>query len=112
MDNALIVRGLERGGDLPDDRQRAIEGQTVADEIGERRAIDQFHRDRVALEAVHLRDVGMVERGQDLGFPLEAREPIRVAGEGLRKDLERDVAVEPGVTGAVDLAHAAFPQLD
>ena len=56
-------------------------------------------------------DVRVVERREYLGLALEPHEPIRVGGEGLGQHLERDVAIELRVAGAVDLAHAARTQL-
>ena len=112
MDDALLVRGLERLGDLPRDRQRFVErDRPVRDPLGERRALDQLHHQRVdaaaVFEAVDVRDVRMVERGEHLRFALEPREPLGVVGEQLRQDLDRDVAIQPGVARAIDLAHPA-----
>ena len=45
----------------------------------------------------------MVQRREKLGFPLESRESFLVFRERLRKDFDRDVAVELRVTRAVDL---------
>src|SRR6516165_6328716 len=50
----------------------------------------------------------MIERRKHVRFAVEAREPIRVAREHLRQPLERDVTIELRVSGAIDLAHAAF----
>ena len=41
------------------------------------------------------------------GLLLEAAQAIGVGGEGGRQDLDRDVAAEARVLGAVDLPHAA-----
>ena len=64
-------------------------------------ALDKLHDERAditrLLEPVDDRDVGVVQRGQGLGFALEPREAIRVGGERLGEDLDRDVAIEPGV---------------
>ena len=38
---------------------------------------------------------------------LEAREAIGIRCEGFRSNLECHVAIELGVTGSIDLAHAA-----
>jgi hypothetical protein len=51
--------------------------------------------------------LGMTERCQKLCFPPEAGEPFAVGGEGLPQNLQRHVAIELRVAGAVDLAHAA-----
>ena len=66
MDDPLLVRRLERLGDLLRDRQRLVDGnRPPRDPIGERRAFDQLHHQRVhaagILEAVDLRDVRMIE---------------------------------------------------
>ena len=49
----------------------------------------------------------MVERGEQARLARESGEPIGVRGEPGRQQLERDVAAEPRVVRAVDLAHAA-----
>ncbi len=59
------------------------------------------------LEAVQMRDVGVVQRREHLRLAAEAREPFGVARDELRQDFQRDVAMEFRVAGAVDLAHAA-----
>ena len=52
----------------------------------------------------------MVERREDLGFPLEPRKPILIRRERLWQDFDRDVAFESRVTRAVNLPHAADSQ--
>ena len=73
--------------------------------------VDQLHHQRAhalgVLEAVDLRDVRMIERREDLRFALEAGETIGIVGEDVRKDLDRDVALQLRVARAIDLAHAA-----
>ena len=65
-------------------------------------------RDAAAvLEAVDLRDVRMIQRGERLRFALEARQAVGVGRERLGQDLDRDVAIELRVARAIDLAHAA-----
>ena len=49
----------------------------------------------------------MIERGERLRFTLEARQAIGIGREQLGQHLDRDVAVETRVAGAIDLAHAA-----
>ena len=70
-------------------------------------ALDQFHHQRALLDAVHGRDVGMIQRGQHLRFALEARHVLLVIREGRGQHLDGDVAIELGVVRAVHLAHAA-----
>ena len=59
------------------------------------------------LEAVDRADVRVVQRREHSRLALETGEPIRVAGERTRQDLDRDVAPELRVVSAVHLAHAA-----
>ena len=66
MDDPLLVRRLERLGDLLRHRQRLVDGNgPLRDPIGERRAFDQLHDQGVQavgiLEAMDLRDVRMIE---------------------------------------------------
>ena len=49
----------------------------------------------------------MIERGKHLRLALEARQPLGIGREGLRQDLQRDVAIEPRIAGAIHLTHAA-----
>lgn len=55
-------------------------------------------------------DMRVVEGGQELCLALEALETVGVLREDIGQDLEGDIAIEPGVTGAVHDAHAARPQ--
>jgi hypothetical protein len=62
-------------------------------------------------ESVNDGDIGMVQRGEGLGFPLEAREPVGVVCECLGQDLDRDVPVQLCVAGTIHPAHGAFTDL-
>ena len=53
-------------------------------------------------------DVGMVQRRQRLRFPGEPGEPVRVAGERIRQDFQRDIAIQLRIARPIHLAHAAF----
>ena len=118
MDDALLVRRFERLGDLPRDRQRLVERDRASrDPLGQRR------RPRPApsparwspselLQAVDVRDVRMVQRREDFRFALEAREALGSARQRLGQHLDRDLALQLGVGGAIDLAHAAGAEAD
>ena len=75
-------------------------------------ALHQFHdQDEQAvdlLDGVQRHDVGMVERGDGLRLALDAGAALGVPLQVGRQDLQGHVAVEAGVQGAVDLAHAAL----
>ena len=112
----LLVRRLERLGDLPRDRPAR---SCAPGESGRRRdAARRASRPRPAsstsawipsdvLEAVDRRDVRMVQRREQLRLALEARESLGVAREERGQNLDRDVATELGVARPVDFAHAA-----
>ncbi len=115
MDDAGLVRDFQRLGDLPGDRKRLVEWQRAPRQpLREILALDQFEHQGPGradlLEAVDLRDVRVVQRGEGPGFTLEAGEPVRIADKGAREDLERHVAPEPSVAGAIHLAHAPGAQ--
>ncbi len=112
MHNALGVCRLERFSDLLRDRQRFVRRKPAGgDPIRERRPLDQLHDEGVhaicVLEPVDLRDLRMIERGQHLGFALEAEEAIAIAGKALGQHLDRHVAIELRVASAVDHTHSA-----
>ena len=51
---------------------------------------------------------GWFSAGQDLGFPLEPGQPIRIVGKGWRQDLQRHVTVELRIRRTPHFAHPAF----
>ena len=53
----------------------------------------------------------MVEGREDFGFALEPRQAIRIASHRGWQDLDRDLAAEARIGGAVDGAHATFTDL-
>src|SRR4029450_6150946 len=78
MDNPLLMSGLERFRDLPRDRERPDDRQSGwmgRDPVRQRLALDELHHDRarttIFLDAVDVRDIRMIERGQELRFALE-----------------------------------------
>ena len=114
VDDPLRVGCFERIGNLPEDWQRFIECERAAcDPVGERRPLDQLESQRVdavrLLEAENRGDVGMVQRGKHLGFALEPGEAVWIECEGLGKNLERDVPIQPDIVGLIHLAHPARP---
>ena len=52
----------------------------------------------------------MIERRQHLRFSLESRETLAVLRERVGKDLERDLAAQLGVPGAIHLTHSAHTE--
>jgi len=116
MDDALIVCRLERVGDLTRDGERLLERQALRpgkpDDLVKRGTLYQFQhegvRDHTVLETVDVTDVRMIERRQHLRLAPEPGEPVGVIREGVGKNFQRDVAIEPGVPRAENFAHPAF----
>ena len=112
-DDTLLMRRLEGFSDLLGNRQRLVYGnRPLRDPIRQRRPLNQLQDERPRplgfLDAVDLRDVGMVETGQYLRLSLKPSEAIRRVSECVRQYLQRDLAVELGVGGLPDLPHPAL----
>ena len=122
VDDAVLVRLLERLGDLLRDRDRFVHGDRAAREaFREVLAGDELHRQEVeggavgqrrALESVDVGDVRVVEGGEQLRLALEAGEALRILRQLGRQHLDRHVAAELRVAGAGDLAHPARAEGD
>ena len=115
MDDAALMRRFEGVRDLRRNRQRLVEGKrSVGDTLGERPAFDQLQYQRPHavgfFETVDRADVRMIQRREDLCFPLKTRETIGIIGEEVGKDLDRDVTLQLRVSRAIDLPHAAGPK--
>ena len=108
----LVVRGLERGGNLSSDRQRFARGDcTPRQSGGKRLALDQLqyqsaHAADVG-HAVNRSDVRMIERGEHARFAFEQGAALRIRGEGWRQDFYRNVSSECVVVRSIDFTHAA-----
>ena len=117
MDHAALVRRFERVHDLLADVRGVVRRQRSArDAIGQRLALDPLE-DQVAgfvpglLEAMDGGDVGMVERGEQLGFALEAGELLGIARDLGGQRLDRNEPIELAIAGEVDHAHATAAEL-
>jgi len=113
MNDPALVRGFERLDDLLRDRQRLGDRHgPLRDPIGKRRPLDELHDQRAAfLDPIEMRDVRVIQRGQNFGFALKARQALGVRGQGGGEHLDRHLALQRHVGGAVDLAHAAGANL-
>ena len=119
MDDAALVRGIERVGNLsrrsPAPRRSAC-AAALASDAGDDLApasapstssSTSAWTPSMLFEPVDRRDVGMIERRKHARFALEARQPIGIERNAARQDLQRDVAAELRVVRAIDLAHPA-----
>ena len=113
MQHALVVRGREARAELPRDLDRLVFRQP-ADAPQQRRqvfAVHVLHRQEVApvdlADVEDAADVRMRDAQRHAHFVEEPLEPIRIALDVPRQELQRDRLAELQVVGAVDLAHAA-----
>jgi hypothetical protein len=111
MDDAPVVRRLERLGDLSCDAECLVKRKrSPGDPLSERRPRHELHDQEASafgfLQSVNRRNVGMIERRERLRLARESRSTVRITGGGLGKQLERDGAVQLRVGGLIDLTHA------
>ncbi len=103
---------LKTGGDLARDVDHIFQGQGPAlDALAQIFALGQFHDQEavvvVLFDAVDARYVGMVQRRQRAGFLFETGHAHGISGEHCRQQLDRHVAAQFCIEGAIDLSHAA-----
>jgi len=112
VDDAAGVRGVETVGDLDAEIEHAVERQRSArDLLLQRVAVEQLHHDEllalVLADVVNRADVRVVERRGHARLASEPIERLRVGGEIRGQELQRDLAAQADVFGAVHHAHAA-----
>ena len=87
-------------------------GCTARNALRQVLALDELHDQGAHVlrlfDAVNGGDVRMIERGEHFRFALKARESIGIGRQRRRKNLERDLTLELGVSRPVDLTHSAF----
>ena len=112
VDDAGVVRVLEPESHLSQvaPRGRAVE-RTLVEDVPQGSALDERHGDEDDVgghdEVVDGEDVGVVEPGEGLRLELEALEERAVVLQRRGQRLERDLAAERLLDGAVDDGHAA-----
>ena len=111
MDDAAGVGGAETGDELKRQLCRPWHGQRPAfEERAQRVALEQLgdeERHVADADVEDREDVRVRQRGDGARLLLEAAKLIGIGGTCLRDHLDRDVAAEPRIAGAVDLTHAA-----
>jgi len=114
MDHAGVVRGLEPLGDLAADIHRFLDRKrSASNAIFERLPRHELQHQEASVlglvDAVDLRDVGMVQSSDRLGLALEPSQPLVILREVFRKDLDRHLAIQSRVLRPVDLPHGTGP---
>ena len=113
MNHAVVVGRFQSLGDLARKLQRVIQWQRATfDAPAEVLAGHQLHGEKAhTVGFVHTEDrgdVGMVQRGKQLGLALEAGHTLLVLCEALGQNLDRHLAIEGGVHR---LPHHTHPSL-
>ena len=112
MDDSPAVRGGEAVGDPSRDFKRGSPRQLPArNSTRQRLAVEKFHDGELnsigASDVVQRDDVRMRKCGDRPCFALEARPCVRIDRQPLGHQFDRDVTVEPCVSGSIHFAHAA-----
>ncbi len=119
MDDAVTMRGCQRGSDLPEEpgHRVAVPGsppQRAAEGAAAHPARDQEGSARFPPVVVERQDVGVFQPGDERGVGREAPGELGVGGEVGPGHLQRDLPSHGGLVGAVHDAEApfteAFPQ--
>jgi hypothetical protein len=116
VDDALLVGRPQGLDDLGGGLEGFAGGQgPLADPVAQGPALDELHGEEELVldlaDLVDAADVGMAEGRGRLGLADEAGPDGRVRVGRLGQELEGDLAVEGGVLGQIDLAHAALAEL-
>ncbi len=89
--------------------------RSSGDAVLQRHAVQKLHGDErlpvLLTNVVNRADVWVIQCGCSLGFALKAGECLRITGNFLGQELQRDKTTEPGVFRLVDHAHTAAAQL-
>ena len=113
MQDALVVGGREAGRNLTRDVERLVPGQPPdpPQQRGEVLPVDELHRQEVLAlglaDVPHAADGRMRDLAGHAHLAVQSLEPLGVAFERARQELERDGLLELQVVGPVDLAHPA-----
>ena len=116
VNDVFGVGGIERVGDFDGEGEEFFDVHGAAvDAVLERLPIEKFHGDKgvavLLADIVDGADVGMVQGGGGLRFPLESRESLRIPGDILRQKFQRDEALKARVFGLVNDTHASAAEL-
>jgi len=115
VDDAALVGLLEGFGDLTGRVEGLVDRQWATPEAFRQiltlhELEDEERPPRGFLETVDGGDPRMVQGGEELRLPPEAGEALGVAADGLGQDLDRYLAAELLVGGAIDLPHPTLAE--
>ena len=112
VNDARRVRRIESIGNVDSKRQQLFQfKRPPTNTMLERHTVQELHRDEglpvLLANVVNGADVGMIQSRGRLGFALKARQSLRILGDIVGKELQRDEAMQPRVFRLIDHAHAA-----
>ena len=121
MNDAAVVRGLQRVGDLACDGDRVTHREGARPQsVRERAPLDELHDEELRavggagrtrfLEPIERGNVRMTETGENLRLALEAFDTFRVVRRRGGQGLDRHIATEPRIARAIHLPHAPGAQ--
>ncbi len=110
VDDALLVCSLQPLRDLHEKRQRLVDrDRASSDPVRQGLALHHLHDQEAGvtllLEAVECGDVVVIQRCENACLTLEAGESLWIGRHLLQEELDRHLAAELDVLGAVDLSH-------
>ena len=113
MNDTLLMSRLHPFSNLTADLQGFFNRQRpLGNTFSQGFAFHQLQRQKMhtlcLFKSIDGSDVGVIELGQQLGFPLKPGQSLGVPGELLGQHLDGHFTVEVGVLGPVDLTHTAF----
>jgi hypothetical protein len=94
--DALAVRRVQSVEDLAGQSKGLIQRHGSF----QRLTVDVLHDEIVRTHVIERADVGMIQRGDGFGFPLEALREMRGG------NLDRDFAIQPRIACPIHLAHS------
>ena len=112
MDDAFAVSRVESVCDLDGQRhERFVLERTPCNAMLERHAIEKLHGDESLAsfvpDVVNGANIGMIQSGRGLSFPLKAGQSLRITGNFCGQEFESDKAMQPRVFRFVHDTHAA-----
>ena len=115
VDDALLVGRLQGLRDLQGNLEGFVRRDGAsADPLRQRRTLHQLQDERSQLarflQAVDDTDVGMIERRQQLRFPLKPAQHLAIPDEPLRQNLERHLTAQLSIGGPIHCTHSAFAE--
>src|SRR5262249_793 len=114
MDDSCLVCGLQRTRDLNRNLQNiCILERSIRKVMTKRMAFDKFSSDEVRSISfsnfVNGKNVGVIQRRCGSGFLDEPSQAIFISGEGIRQQLQRDLATKRRIISQVDISHSSSP---